>query len=90
MLPTMAAALGVPLSTNKLSAAWLGGRWEARSDSMLVGKNRARVYRLQTKLLDRYKMTLFVSPVGEILRAELPGDIVLVHDTLAAMRNSEP
>ena len=90
MLPTMAAALGVPLSTNKLSAAWLGGRWEARSDSMLVGKNRARVYRLQTKLLDRYKMTLFVSPVGEILRAELPGDIVLVHDTLAAMRSPEP
>src|ERR1043166_1077850 len=86
MLPTMAMALGVPLSTNKAGVAWLAGHWEARNDSMFLGPNRVRVYRLQTKLLDRYKVTLFVSPVGELLRAELPGEVVLVHDTLANLR----
>ena len=86
MFPMMVAAFGVPLSTNKLSAAGLGWRWEARHDSVLVGGNRVRAYRLQTKLVDRYKITLFISPVGELLRAELPDDLVLVHDTLAALR----
>jgi hypothetical protein len=88
MLPAMLGAIGVPLSTNKMSAASLGLRWEARNDSILVGNNRVRVYRLQTRLLDRYRVTLFVSPVGEILRAELPADIVLVNDQLTGLRNT--
>ncbi len=90
MLPMMAAALGVPLSTNQLSAASLGLRWEARHDSVLVGGNRVRAYRLQTKLVNRYKVTLFISPVGELLRAELPYNLVLVHDSLAALRDAAP
>jgi len=88
MLPAMAGALGLPLSTNKLSAAAVGLRWEARNDSILVGHNRVRAYRLQTKLLDRWKVTLFVSPVGEILRAEFPGDIVLVNEHITGLRNA--
>lgn len=88
MFPAMAAAMGVPLMTNRVSAAALGWRWEARNDSLRVGKNRVRAYRLQTKLLGRYKITLFISPVGELLRAELPNNLVLVHDTLAGLRDS--
>jgi hypothetical protein len=88
MLPAMATALGFPLSTNNVSAAALGMRWEARHDSVIVGHNRVRAYRLHTKLLDRYKITLFISPVGEILRAELPNNIVLVHDQLAGLHNA--
>jgi len=87
MLPAMVAAMGVPLSTNSLSAASLGLRWEARNDSILIGRNRVRAYRLRTKIFDRYKFTLYVSPVGEILRMELPGEIVLVNDQLAGLRN---
>ena len=91
MLPAMLTAMGLPLATNALSAASLGLRWEARNDSIVVGRNRVRSYRLQTRLLERYRVTLFVSPVGEILRAELPNDIVLVNHHLAGLPNtSEP
>jgi hypothetical protein len=88
MLPAMAGAMGVPLSTNKLSAESLGLRWHARNDSIIVGNNRVRAYRLHTKLFDRWKVTIFVSPVGEILRAEFPGDIVLVNEHLTGLRNA--
>lgn len=88
MLPAMLGAFGMPLSTNKMSAAGLGLRWEARNDSILVGNNRVRVYRLEARLLDRYRVTLFVSPVGEVLRAELPANITLVNDQLAGLRNT--
>jgi hypothetical protein len=87
MLPAMAATVGLPLSTNRLSAAALGLRWEARNDSLLIGGNRVRAYRLEAKPLDRFKVTIYVSPVGEILRAELPGNIVFVNDHLAGLRN---
>ena len=87
-LPMMASALGLPLSTNKLSDALTGLQWQARNDSILVGNSRVRAYRLHTKLLDRWKVTLFVSPVGEILRAEFPGEIVLINDHLAGLRNA--
>ena len=88
MLPAMAATMGLPLSTNKLSAASLGLRWEAHNDSLLLGGNRVRAYRLEARPLERFKVTIYVSPVGEILRAELPGDIVLVNDQLAGLRNA--
>ena len=88
MLPMMLAALGVPLSSNQLSADSLGLRWEASHDSILVGTNRVPAYRLEMKPLGRYQITLFISPVGELLRAELPNNIVLVQDT-AAVENTK-
>lgn len=88
MLPAMAGAMGLPLTTNTLSATSLGLRWEARHDFVMVGHNRVRAYRLQTRVLDRYKVALFVSPVGEILRVELPNNIVLVHDQLAGLSSA--
>jgi hypothetical protein len=90
LFPAMVAAFGVPLSTNKFSAKSLGLRWDARNDSLLVGRNRVRAYRLQTKLFDRYRIVFFISPVGELLRAEFPGDIVLVNDALAGFRDPTP
>ena len=88
MLPLLAGTMGLPFSTNQLSAASLGLRWEARHDSLLIGGNRVRAYRLQTKLLGRYRIALYVSPVGEILRAELPGEIVLVNEALSGLRQA--
>lgn len=88
MLPAMASALGVPLSTNKMSTEGMRLRWEARHDSIIVGNNRVRAYRLQTKLFERWRITIFVSPVGEILRAEIPGEIVLVNEHLTGLRNA--
>jgi hypothetical protein len=89
MFPAIITAMGVPFSTNQISAAALGGRWEARNASLLIGRNRVRAYRLHTRLVDRYNVTVYVSPVGEILRAELPGNVVLVNDALSGLRQSE-
>jgi hypothetical protein len=66
------------------SALKAGLKWEGREDSMRIGHSPVRTYRLQAHLLDRYKITIFVSRVGEILRVELPDEIVLVNDQLSA------
>ena len=57
--------------------------WEARNDSIKIGHSKVRVYRLQSALFARYRIVIFVSRVGEILRVELPNEIILVNDQLA-------
>jgi hypothetical protein len=75
-----------PILLNQLSQApknlSLGLNWEARNDWFKVGHSKVRVYRLQARLLDRYQAVVIVSRVGEILRVELPNEIVLVNDAL--------
>jgi hypothetical protein len=66
-------------STNSLS---LGLNWEARNDWMTIGHTSVRSYRLQARLFDRYQVVILVSPVGEILRVELPDNVVLANDQL--------
>jgi hypothetical protein len=61
-----------------------GLKWEGREDSMRIGHSPVRTYRLQTRVLDKYQITIFISRVGEILRVELPDEVVLVNDQLAA------
>ena len=75
-------ALGRPLPLSSTAASTSGLNWEARNDRLKIGNNLIRVYRLEARLLDRYRATLFVSPVGEILRVELPDEIVFINDAL--------
>jgi hypothetical protein len=75
------ALVGAQAQTTALKA---GLKWEGREDSMRIGHSPVRTYRLQTRVLDRYQITIFISRVGEILRVELPDEIVLVNDNLAA------
>ena len=82
-LPVPLALLELPnLVTNapKESLPGLGLVWQARNDWINIGHASVRVYRLETRVLDRYQATIFVSPVGEILRVELPDDWLLVND----------
>jgi hypothetical protein len=81
-LPATLAALGLPLSQVKPSSTGISLTWEARNDRVKIGSNYIRVHRLEARLFDRFKAVLFVSPVGEILRMELPDDIVLTNDAL--------
>jgi hypothetical protein len=81
-LPGVLAALGLPLSQSGVSNATLSLKWEARNDRLQIGNNSVRVFRLEARLFERVKAALFVSPVGEILRLELPGDVVMVNDAL--------
>jgi len=57
-------------------------RWEASSVYLSIGNEPIRVFRLQTRLLDRFRVRIFVSRAGEILRVELPNGIVLKHDQI--------
>src|SRR5258705_8890501 len=69
------SALGLPQSG---SNPGLGLKWEARHDSVRIGHSAVRAYRLEARLLERYRVVIFVSRVGEILRVELPDEVVLV------------
>lgn len=72
---------GTQIQNSSLKA---GLKWEGREDSMRIGHSPVRTYRLRTRLLDKYQIAIFVSRVGEILRVELPDEITLVNDQLAA------
>lgn len=63
----------------------LGVKWDASEETLQIGHARARVYRVQTHLLDRDGVLILVSRVGEILRVELPGGWILVNDQLTAL-----
>jgi len=76
--------LGIVGAQTQSAALNASLKWEGREDSMRIGHSPVRTYRLQTHVLDKYQLTIFISRVGEILRVELPDEIVLVNDQLAS------
>lgn len=62
----------------------LGLDWTARYEWLQIGRNRVRIYRLTARLLGAYEVSVMVSRVGEILKAEFPGNLKLVNETLFA------
>ena len=88
LMPTMLAALGVPMSPAPAgkpqgpASLSFGLAWEARNDWLKLGRNPIRVYRIEARLSDRFRAVFFVSPVGELLRVELPDDVVLMNEAL--------
>ena len=79
MLPQVMAAT---TQTNRPLSLAL--KWEGRYEWLQIGRNKVRIYRLEAKILDRHRIVVLVSRVGEILRIDLPGDIKLVNDVLYA------
>ena len=57
-----------------------GLEWEAFLDWTTIGSEKLRVYRLQARLVDRYRIVVLVGRMGEILRVELPNGMVLEND----------
>jgi hypothetical protein len=84
--PALAALLPqlLPAVTRTNAALSLGLHWEARYEWLQIGSSKVRIYRLEAKLLDRHRLVVLVSRVGEILRIELPGELKLVNDILYA------
>jgi hypothetical protein len=78
-------AFGLPGTTQSNVPVSLGLRWEGTMDTVRMGHEPVRLYRLRTRLLERYEISIWVSRAGEILRAELPQNIVLLHDQLGGM-----
>lgn len=58
-------------------------QWEARRETVKLGSISMRAYRLRSRFLNRYQVSILVSRVGEILRIELPNGIILTNDQLA-------
>jgi len=58
-----------------------GPRWEAHLDRLMMGHEPVSAYRLETRVLDQ-PLVVFVSPLGEILRVDLPGGVTAVLDQL--------
>jgi hypothetical protein len=90
-LPGLAAAglpgfLGDLLGESQAqpAKAGLGLGWDARQDWMEIGHTPVRVYRLRTRLLDRYEATVLVSRVGEILRVDLPNGLRLENEAMVS------
>ena len=84
-LPAVLGTLGLPQNPARMSSRAPGLDWEARNDRLRIGNNLIRVYRLEARLFDRYRAVLFVSKVGEILRVELPDEIVMTNDALTSL-----
>jgi len=82
-IPGVAGLLG-PLGLSVAKSNYsLGLNWTAEHDFLKVGHSQVRVYRLHATLLDRYQVVAWISLVGEVLRVELPNEIVLVNEALA-------
>ena len=85
LLPGLPPGLKSGSGANKvpvLDQLSLGLQWKARNDWMTIAHAQARVYRLEAHLFDRYQAVAVISRVGEILRIELPDEVVLVNDGL--------
>jgi len=84
--PLLAAFLPqlLPVATQTNAALSLALNWTARYEWLQIGHSKVRIYRLEAKLLDRHRIVVLISRVGEILRVELPGEIKLVNDILYA------
>ena len=78
LLPQSTTTNAPPLDLTRL-----GLSWEGRNDELRIGHSSVRVYRLKARLLDRYEIVLYISKVGEILRVNLPNEIVLLSDQFA-------
>jgi hypothetical protein len=81
-LPAAIGAMGFNLQRPGSAVVNAGLRWDTREDKLKVGGSFMRVYRLQTMILDRFPVIIYVSRIGEILRAELPDEIVFANDAL--------
>jgi hypothetical protein len=57
------------------SAGGQAVEWQAVRTRMKVGTETLPVFRVETFALG-YKVRIFISTLGEVLRVELPGDIV--------------
>lgn len=81
LVPGLDPAMLSEIPTNAAPVT-AGIQWTARQDWMKIGNSRIRVYRLEAQLLEDYKAVMLLTRVGEILRIELPGEVVLANESL--------
>ena len=81
--------VGMPRLTGmsgfNLADLQLGLEWESGSEFVTIAHTRIRVYFLRANLFEKQSVSLMMSRAGEILRAELPNDIVLVNESFTGL-----
>jgi hypothetical protein len=82
LVPSLLGMMGLPMDLSQIQTEAGRLKWEARNDWLTMGNARIRVYRVTLKFLEHYEISVLVSRVGEILRVELPEDVVLVNEAL--------
>jgi len=80
--PETLRMFGVPLGASQTSPLPPGLKWEAHNDHLKLGHTRVPVYRLEARLMERFSAVFYVNPVGEVLRVELPNNLVLLNEAL--------
>jgi hypothetical protein len=85
MLGALSPFSGGTNAPGVLSPASVGLNWKARNDWISIGHTSVRAYRLEAILLERFRMRIIVSRVGEILRVDLPDEWELVNDQLSTL-----
>jgi len=85
MVPGTFSTLGIRTDTLHFSPALIGLEWSTHNDWLQLGNARFRVYRIDVSLLGKYSARIFISHIGEILRAELPNKMVLSNDALMSL-----
>lgn len=89
----MLGGLNVPLLNFPALAAQLpagaghsspkaGLEWRAFQDTLNLRGSRLRAYRLEARLFDRHKIVVWITRVGEILKAELPGGHIVKNSSV--------
>lgn len=91
LLPAILGSMGISTSMPAVGPqrVSLGIEWQSHYDRLKVGGELMRVIRLQTRLFDRFQAAIFVSPVGEILKVELPDQIVLINEALSNLSTED-
>jgi hypothetical protein len=84
-LPGTLMALGIPLHVGASANASLGLTWQARNDRLQIGHAQIKGYRLKARLLDRFEASIFVNTLGEVMRVDLPDEIVLMNMGLTSL-----
>jgi len=76
-----AAGLDLPAVPKTSTLLAQNIQWQAHRDRLTLGGEPVPVYRLETSVLD-HPIVIYVSTLGEILRAELPGGLIASFDQL--------
>jgi len=86
-LPASFGMLGMlgPLPGGQKGDLSLGVHWTARNDWIKIGQTSVRAYRLEATVLERYRMRIIVSQVGEILLVDLPDGWRLENEQLISL-----
>jgi hypothetical protein len=72
-------ALDLPLMQQGPATLAQNLQWEAHRDRLKIGSEPVSVYRLETHMLG-YSIVIYVSTLGEILRVELPDNLIATLD----------